>query len=705
MKTWIDQFKPLKDNLGLSDRKEQRQLADEVISVMNSPVGSSHIVAEAGTGTGKSFAYLIPLIHKVSGTDFRGVVSTETLTLQDQVAYKDLPLLQKVYGGFTYMSLKGRSNYLCLTRANVESSGPNANPDALEYLSIIEAKLGQFTEGTLDEIERILGEKVPKDIWSLISGDSDFCQDCAPDSGECFGALARYKAPQHDIVVTNHALLQADSTTDSGILGEHQYVIIDEAHTLEDVFINSLQEDITSWELYKHKKAINSGCLKAGAVLQETGLTQSADYLAMSLDKVMDTIIEFYSLTDDGDWSKSEGILRARSVFAPPGSAVHQAMVRLENDVPMELESLEGVIKSLQKKITDARETLRETAGKKKGVRDLTKAITSLKILSKVCRMIKDTITTRDGIVMDFGVPYVVEYRGWFDDKYSKKRINLSFVPIDVSTEMSDNLWRYDPESGMAQKTCIILSATLTDITDGSFRYVKTSTGFPGTGVREFTVRSPFDYDEQQLIYTTPGTYDLVPVERAQYSLDEAVSLIHAAKGRSLLLFTAKAELEYAADEIRKLGLPYRIMVQNESMSKNELAEEFMRDESSVLLATKSFFTGVNFSGDACSLVIICKFPLKRYTGVCQAQMAWWKGRNFPNWYEMQALTVFRQAVGRLIRSETDRGVVAIIDKRVSSPRERVHHTASMGISTLGSIVTNSMSDIEEFFNADVQSQ
>lgn len=101
-------------------------------------------------------------------------------------------------------------------------------------------------------------------------------------------------------------------------------------------------------------------------------------------------------------------------------------------------------------------------------------------------------------------------------------------------------------------------------------------------------------------------------------------------------------------------------------------------------------------------MVILCKFPLKRYTGVCQAQMAWWRGRGFPDWYEMQALTVFRQAVGRLIRSETDRGVVAIIDKRVSSPRERVHKTASMGISTLGSIVTNSMSDIEEFFSANV---
>ena len=702
MKTWNEQFKPLKDSLGLSVRKEQQRLADVVIDSMNQPVGTSHVCAEAGTGTGKSFAYLIPLIHKVSGTDFRGVVSTETLTLQDQVAYKDLPLLQKIYGNFTFMSLKGRSNYLCLVRANIEARD---NTDILGYLNLIEAKMGQFTEGTQDELTRVLGEKIPDDVWKGMCGESDFCADCAADSGECFGSMARAKAPTHDIVVTNHALLQADGASDSAILGEHQYLIIDEAHTLEDVFISSLQEDITSWELYKHKKSIETGCLSAGHILQETGLTRSGEYLSRAMDKVVESIITFYSLTDDGPWDRSEGILRERTVMAPPGSLVYEAMTAVEEEMPLELESMQGIIEKLVKRITEARDILKESPGKKKGVRDLTKALTSLRVLNKVAKMIKESIFTRDGIVKYFGVPYVVEYSGRYDEKNNKNRLNLSFVPIDVSTEMSETLWRYDNTTGTALKTSIILSATLTDITDGSFRYAKTSIGFPSAGVTELTVRSPFDYDEQQLVYTTPGTHEIVPVERAQYSLDEAVDLIRAAKGRSLLLFTAKAELEYAAEEIRKLNLPYMIYVQGEGMSKNELAEEFMRDQSSVLLATKSFFTGVNFSGEACSMVILCKFPLKRYTGVCQAQMAWWRGRGFPDWYEMQALTVFRQAVGRLIRSETDRGVVAIIDKRVSSPRERVHKTASMGISTLGSIVTNSMSDIEEFFSANVQSQ
>ena len=696
-KTWNEQFKPLKDSLGLSVRKEQQRLADVVIDSMNKPVGTSHVCAEAGTGTGKSFAYLIPLIHKVSGTDYRGVVSTETLTLQDQVAYKDLPLLQKVYGGFTFMSLKGRSNYLCISRANI--MGSTSNPDVLSYLSLIEAKAGQFTEGTQDEIARVLGEKIPDEIWRDMCGESDFCADCAPEVRECYGAMAREKAPLHDIVVTNHALLQADGASESAILGEHQFLIIDEAHTLEDVFISSLQEDITSWDLYNHKKSIETGCLSAGHILQETGLAKTGEYLSMSMSKVVESITNFYSLTDDGSWDRAEGVLRSRTVLAPPGSTVYEAMRVVEEEMPLERESMQGVIEKLQKTLVEARDVLKESPGKKKGVRDLSKALTSLKIFSKVSKMIKESIFTRDGIVSYFGVPYVVEYSGRIDEKHKKNRLNLSFVPIDVSTEMSDRLWRYDNTKGTALKTSIILSATLTDITDGSFRYAKTSIGFPSAGVVELTVRSPFDYDEQQLVYTTPGTHEVVPVERAQYSLDEAVSLVRAAKGRTLLLFTAKAELEYAAEEIRKYNLPYMVYVQGEGLSKNELAEEFMRDETSVLLATKSFFTGVNFSGDACSMVILCKFPLKRFTGVCQAQMAHWRTRGFPTWYEMQALTVFRQAAGRLIRSETDRGVVAIIDKRVASPKERVHNTASIGISTLGSIVTNNIADIEEFFS------
>lgn len=696
MTTWDDQFKPLKDALSLSVRKEQQKLADTIITAMDKTVGSSHVVAEAGTGTGKSFAYLIPLIHKVSGTDYRGVVSTETLTLQDQVAYKDLPLLQKVYGNFTFMSLKGRSNYLCFTRANVQA---HTSPEVIPFLSSIEAKMGQFVEGTQDEISTVLGEKIPDDIWKNLGGESDFCQDCSADTGECYGTMARAKAPNHDIVVTNHSLLQADSALDSGILGEHQFIIIDEAHTLEDVFINSLQEDVSSYDLYKHKKDIKDGCVKASTILNESGYSATAEHLSMSFDRVLDAITQFYSLTDTGSWDKSEGILKSKSVFAKPGSQVFEAMMYLEKDVPLLLDDILSIIVPLTKSVAEARNVLREGSGKKKGIRVLTKALSSLKVLTKVARMIKETIHSKDGIVKDFGVPYVVEYSGKFDEKYKKNRINLSFVPIDVSSAMSEKLWRFDPETGGAEKTCIILSATMTDITDGSFRYAKQSIGFPTAGVTELTVLSPFDYDEQQLVYTTPGKHEVVPVERAQYSLDEAVSLIKASKGRTLLLFTAKAELEYAAEEIRKYNLPYMIYVQGEGMSKKELSDSFMSDESSVLLATKSFFTGVNFSGVACSMVVLCKFPLKRFNGVCQAQMAWWKTKGFPEWYEMQALTVFRQAVGRLIRSETDRGVVAIIDKRVSNPSERVYKTTEIGLSTLGSIVTNRMSDIEEFFS------
>lgn len=695
MTNWEEQFAPLKDALNLSVRKEQAHFADAVIDVMDAPVGTQHICAEAGTGTGKSFAYLVPLIHKVkSGSDIRGVISTETLTLQDQIAYKDLPLLQKVYKGFSYMSLKGRSNYLCIARANAEAG---AHPEVLEYLSDIEAKNGQFTEATQDEVTSVLHEKIPDDVWRYMCGEADFCSECDATDGLCYGSIARSKVGQHDIIVTNHALMQSNAAMGGDLLGDLQYVIIDEAHTLEDVFINSLQVDISGWEIVKMTRAIADACAVAGPIMFDDSLSGAGEVVRRDMNFVLDSIITFYSILEKDGWDKAEGIMRERMVFRSAGPVATQAMNVMEKDVPVRIETMERYLKSLTDQLVKAKDVLRAGGSKAPGGRKIGKGITAINTLRKVTKMISGTVSSKDGIIDDFGIPYVVEYRGYID-KENSKRINISFVPIDVSKQMSEGLWEFDAVQGVAQKTCIIVSATLTDITDGSFRFARSSVGFPAAGVREMTIGSPFNYDEQQLIYTTPGTYDPIPVERAQFSLDEAVNLIKAAGGRSLLLFTAKAELEYAAEHIRTMNLPYAVYVQGEGMSKKELSDEFMSDESSVLLATKSFFTGVNFSGDSCSMVILCKFPLKRFTGVCQAQIAHWRKRGFPEWYEMQALTVFRQAAGRLIRSEKDRGVVAIIDKRVSNPKERVFHTASMGISTLGSIVTNSMEDIDEFF-------
>ena len=695
--TWSEQFAPLKDSLGLHARKEQQTLADAIISSMNADIGTSHVCAEAGTGTGKSFAYLIPLIHKVAGTEFRGVVSTETLTLQDQVAYKDLPLLSKVYGNFSYMSLKGRSNYVCLTRANVEAV---SHPEVIEYIDLIEKKMGQFTEGTQAEVSRILKESIPEDIWRYISGESEFCADCSDTESEgCFGSIARKKAPAHDIIVTNHALLKADADMDSALLGEHEFVVIDEAHTLEDVFIGSLQEDLSSYDLYKHKKNISEGVEPACSILGDDSLVRTAEFIAKDLDKTISAMLDFYKAMTPGSWDNAEGILKEMHLIAPPGSVLGEAMRVVEEELPDSIDSLVGWIAKLTENLVEAQSTLRESSGKKAGLRKIGKAVTSLREINRVMRMMKDSITSKDGIVMSYGVPYVVEYKGKIDEKYSVNRMDFSFVPLDVSTYMRETLWGYDLGTQKAKKTCIILSATLTDITDGSFRYATTSIGFPGAGVTSLTVHSPFDYNKQQIVYTTPGNRDIIPVERAQFSMDEAVDLVKMSKGRALLLFTAKSELAYAAEDIRRRNLPYRILVQDGTMTKNELAEAFMADESSVLLATKSFFTGVNFSGDACSMVIMCKFPLKRFNGVCRAQIDWWRAKGFNSWYEMQALTVFRQAAGRLIRSETDRGVIAIIDKRVSSPKEKVHKTASLGVSTLGSVVTNSMQDLQEFFD------
>ena len=215
---------------------------------------------------------------------------------------------------------------------------------------------------------------------------------------------------------------------------------------------------------------------------------------------------------------------------------------------------------------------------------------------------------------------------------------------------------------------------------------------------------SGFDYAQNQLVYVTPGTYDPIDVPGARYSMEEMVNVIEASQGRALVLFTANAEMEYAADHLRQLQqsgqFVHRLLVQERGVSKPELVRMFMEDTSSVLLGSKSFFTGVDFPGEACSSVILAKFPLPQFNSLCRAQIAWWRSRGFPSWYEREALQIFKQANGRLIRNESDRGVIAVLDNRVADPKERVCDLTRMELTTTGSAFTNDIHEMERWLNA-----
>ncbi len=236
---------------------------------------------------------------------------------------------------------------------------------------------------------------------------------------------------------------------------------------------------------------------------------------------------------------------------------------------------------------------------------------------------------------------------------------------------------------------------------DDSFRYIKDSLGI--RNAQTLVVGSSFDFAQNQLIYLTPGTYDPIDVNGARYSFEELVAVIKASNGRALVLFTANADMEYAAEGLRDLqqrGLfHHRLLVQERGTSKAELVRMFVEDTSSVLLGSKSFFTGVDFPGETCSIVVLAKFPLPQFNSLCRAQIAWWRKRGHPQWYEREALQIFKQANGRLIRNETDRGVIAILDNRVADVKERVCDLTRMELTATGSAFTNDIAEMEKWLH------
>lgn len=634
--TWAKSWAKLNADGTLEERSQQRTLAEAVFDVTEN---GGTLLGEAGTGTGKSYAYLIPLIVSVHRKE-RSVVSTETTALQDQLVDKDLPHLHSVFGGFKYCSLKGRSNYLCLNRAD--------NNNGI----VLRLKTKDVGIGERRDVERVLGWRIDDQDWEEISGTSDYCASnrCAPE--KCYSARARKLALDSDIVVTNHALLMTHAEYD--ILGDFKHLVVDEAHTLEKVLIDGWTESATPWDIYKAKQNIWDGISAAYLGQRAVPKMQEAERLMkLGLDSIVNLFVALYEQRhgfkpDETVWKRETFTLSEQYLSGPQSQKVITRLGEYEGDSPKRLETCGTLFTQLSKMLYEELDVVDS------GRRKIRKGATSAKKLADICDKLGESLTTRDGIVFRYGAPYAILGDGWKTYK-GDHDVRIRCVPLDVSARISEALWK-------GKKSVTLVSATLSDLVPGDFTYTIASLGL--TVDKTVMVNSPFDYASQQLVYFTNRQSAPVDVVGAQFSLDELEQLLCAADGRSLVLFTARTELDFAADELMRREFPHEILVQEKSSNKQVLVEKFREDKHSVLLATKSFFTGVDFPGETCSLVLLAKYPLPQYNALCRAQIAWWRKRGFPDWYDREGTLVFRQAIGRLIRTEKDRGVVAVLDQR-----------------------------------------
>ena len=622
---------------GYEPRDGQRRMAEAVASIVET---GGTLLAEAGTGTGKTLAYLIPAI--LSG--HRVLVSTGTKNLQEQIFFKDLPALQDALGApFTATLMKGRANYLCLHRWEIYRDGVEGSTSAAGrlietsdrvLLPIIDA--WAKTTGTGDRAElRELPEDLP--LWGEIAATADTClgADC-PSYNDCFVTRMRQRAAESDVVIVNHHLLCADAAVRQSAYGEVipfcPTLVIDEAQQLEDVATQYFGSALSA---YRIEDLVRDGERLLGA--GRDGRDDSEE-LARALTRVADRSRVFF-----------RGLALVRAPHG--GSAGQESRVRYSAESLAEHfedgMALSGALEGLEATLALAHPPAAGTAASDwdRTTTDVNEAVAALQRRAGELR--SDLRFLMRAADPDF--VYYIETRG-------RGGVVLRASPIDVSRIVREVLFE-------RMRSVVLTSATLA--VDGSFEYVKGRLGV--RQAEDLRVASEFDYTTQALLYLPKRVPAPKAPAFAEAAAREIVEIVSRTRGRAFVLFTSYAVLR-AVQRVVEMSLPYPILVQG-TAPRTELIERFRSTPNAVLLATSSFWQGVDVVGQALSCVIVDKLPFAspgdpvtaaRIDAVSAAG-----GDAFADYQVPLAILALQQGLGRLIRHRTDRGVLAVLDPRL----------------------------------------
>ena len=633
--------------IGGAPREGQIEMAE---AVANALTDRHHLMVQAGTGTGKSLAYIIPPL--VQGR--KVLVATATLALQRQLVERDLPAvvpaLEKVLGReITYAIYKGVGNYICLQKMNSEE--PDADGEIMLGISSLEKdakRLHEWARKPGVSGDRDDAPEVDRRVWAAnsVSGRECVGADKCAFGSQCFAANAKGRAQTADVVVTNHTLLAIEIVDSHPILPERDAVVLDEAHEFMDRATQAVTEELTSARV-----------LRASAMARKFMPGKLADAFHKAANDFHESMVDY-----------GESI---RGDFAAQGR-LEEIPQSLESPIRKLRESAQAITQfmSADDEIIDT-DVLAERARVKGAVSEIsTTAATLLKL--------------GDGFVL------------WYEPTFS----TLHLAPLSVSELLRENL--------LTQTPVIATSATLT--VGNSFNALAKSIGFlvgddlnsdaksgevDPANVQMLDVGSPFDFANQGVLYMPkhlpePGR-DGPSIE----VLTELGELIDAAGGRTLALFSSWRGVEAADVHLRKVlaELPIKIFTQKRGDSVGPLVEKFAKDETSILLGTMSLWQGVDVPGNSCILVAIDRIPFPRpdepvmSARAAQADAA--GGSGFMQVSLPRAALLLAQGTGRLIRSVEDRGVVAILDSRIVTKR-------------YGSVLLNSMPPLWRTSDKDV---
>ncbi|GAB4412116.1 MAG: helicase C-terminal domain-containing protein [Anaerolineales bacterium] len=625
-----------------------------------------HLLVEAGTGTGKSLAYLLPAMHFALENERPVVISTNTINLQEQLYTKDIPDIQKVLDLDVRVALlKGRSNYLCLRRLTAMRARDNLSEDELRVLAKV--LIWQQTTATGDVTELFLPTPQERAVWSQISSEQESClaEDCAHrQKGRCFFYRARRRAERAHIIIVNHALLMSDVAVENRVLPEYKYLIVDEAHHFEDAITRQLsfQADRATLDrqLGEISQRVSAGryrgfltdvamrCRNAvpGPLFRD--LERLLDDVRKDVDLAQRTLGDFFAIAEEflaehangaDDSGYSQRLRITPGVRAQPAwNLVETAwqdcatiLTRLDRGLQQLGQALEGLDDYEVPELDAMLQDLAAHILRLRSIRDQIGQVVFKPSDNQVC---------------------------WLERNTERGILSLNAAPLRVGDLVRQHIF--------SQKEAVILtSATL--CVGGKFDYMRDRLG--AWDAEELAVGSPFDYKASTLVYVP---LDMPEPHEPYYqrNVEEAlVQLCTAMGGRTLVLFTSYSQLRATARAISKRLAEEDILVleHGDGGSRQQLLTTFRETPRAVLLGTRSFWEGIDVMGEALSCLVIARLPFAVPTEPIFAARSETFEDPFNQYAVPESVLRFRQGFGRLIRSRTDRGVFVVLDKRILS--------------------------------------
>jgi ATP-dependent DNA helicase DinG len=622
--------------LGGSERSGQLQMATAVAHAFET---GEHLAVQAGTGTGKSLAYLVPAIIRAVSDDTPVVVSTATIALQRQLVNRDLPQLVDALTDALprtprFALLKGRQNYLCLNKIHNGAASSSDDepqdelfqPQAVTALGRDVQRLTTWASTTESGDRDDLKPGVADRSWTQVSVSARECLGMArcPFGTECFAERARGSAGRADVVVTNHALLAIDAVADSAVLPEHQLLVVDEAHDLVDRVTAVATGELTSTTLGVASRRITR--------LVEPELMQR--------------------------WERASANFTAAIQDATPGRIDH-----LDDELSTHLTALRDAAGAARSAIDTSPADAKAASARAEAVASLAEIADTA---SRILRSFAPAIPDRTDVV----------WLGHEDNRGSTRAV-LRVAPLSVAGLLRSRLF--------AGSTAVLTSATLT--VGGSFDAMASAWGLADTQAgdqprwRGLDVGSPFQHGKAGILYVAahlpaPGRDGTGSAEQ----LNEIAELVTAAGGRTLGLFSSMRAARAAAEAMsERLATP--VLCQGDD-STAALVEQFAADAATSLFGTLSLWQGVDVPGPSLSLVIIDRIPFPRpddpLLSARQRAVAAVGGNGFMAVAASHAALLLAQGAGRLLRSVEDRGVVAVLDSRMATARYGGYLRASL---------------------------